>query len=182
MVVEANSIDSAKVRYTVTAQDNIDGTATLKEDEGATIIQDDVGGNITISCDPPSGSVFPIGDTEVECGATDEAGNQGTESFTVTVNPPSHSPPTLIPKQIIDGLISTIQNLDDDNVPQSVKSNLTAVLKQVSNILTDDNPDNDGSACDGFDSFTNQVNANERRDDTLTARILINFYCSSSCK
>jgi dipeptidyl aminopeptidase/acylaminoacyl peptidase len=171
-VVEANSTAGAQVKYTVTAQDNVDGTATLRED-GTTIIQDDIGGNITISCDPPSGSVFPIGDTEVQCSATDEAGNEGTESFTVTVNPPP--PPTPIPtaKQIIDRLISVIQNLDDDNVPQNVKNNLTAVLKQVSNILTDDNPNNDGSVCDRFDTFVNQVNAAERRDDdddnTLTA-------------
>jgi len=43
-------------------------------------------------------------------------------------------------------------------------------LKQVSNILTDDNPNNDESACGRFDTFINQVNAAERRDDdTLTA-------------
>jgi hypothetical protein len=168
-VVEANSTEGAQVKYIVTARDDVDGTATLEED-GTTIVQDDVGGNITISCDPPSGSVFPIGDTEVQCSATDEAGNEGTESFTVTVNPPSPPlpPPLPTPKQIIDRLISTIQNLDDDNVPQSVKTNLTSVLRQVSNILSDDNPNNDESACGRFGGFINQVNANERRD-TLTA-------------
>jgi hypothetical protein len=67
--------------------------------------------------------MFPIGDTEVECSATDEAGNTETESFTVTVNPPqSPPPPTPIPKQIIDRVMSTIQNLDDDNVPQSIQT------------------------------------------------------------
>jgi hypothetical protein len=70
-----------------------------------------------------------------------EAGNTGTESFTVIVNPPP-SPPL---EQVIDKLISTIQNLDD-NVPQSLKTSLTAVLKQVSNILSDNNPNNDESA------------------------------------
>jgi hypothetical protein len=75
-----------------------------------------------------------------------------------------------IPKQIIDRLISTIENLDDDNVPQSGKTSLTAVLKQVSNILTDINPNNDESACGRFSAFINQVNDAERRDDdTLTA-------------
>ena len=78
MVVEATSEQGAEVTYTVTAQDNVDGNATLEED-GTTVTQDDVGGNITMSCDPPSGSVFPVGDTEVECSATDEAGNTGTE-------------------------------------------------------------------------------------------------------
>jgi hypothetical protein len=158
---EATSTDGAQVTYTVTAQDDVDGTATLEED-GTTITQDDVGGDITISCDPPSGSVFPIGDTEVECSARDEAGNTGTASFTVTVNPPA--PPT--PKQVIDELISTIQNLD--NVPQGVKTSLIAVLNEVLNILNDNNPDNDESVCRTLDGFINQVNANET-SDTLTA-------------
>jgi hypothetical protein len=44
-------------------------------------------------------------------------------------------------------------------------------LKQVSNILSDNNPNNDNSACGGFGAFINQVDAAERRDDdnTLTA-------------
>jgi hypothetical protein len=42
-------------------------------------------------------------------------------------------------------------------------------LKQVSNILTDNNPNNDQSACGKLGAFINQVNANERRGDTLTA-------------
>ena len=156
MVVEATSEQGARVTYTVTAQDNVDGNATLEED-GTTITQgDDVGGDITISCDPSSGSTFPVGDTEVECSASDAAGNTGTASFTVTVN----APPTT-PAQAIDKLISIIQNLDD--VPQSVKTSLTAALKQVSNILNDNNPDNDESACGMLDALINQVNAPERR-------------------
>ena len=69
-----------------------------------------------------------------------------------------------IPKQITDRLISTIQNLVHDNVPRSVKTSLTAALKQVSNILNDDNPNNDKAAvCGKLDAFINQINAaNER--------------------
>jgi hypothetical protein len=164
IIVEATSGEQgAEVTYTVTAQDNVDDNATLEED-GTTVTQDNVGGNITISCNPPSGSVFPIGDTEVECSATDAAGNTGeTASFTVTVNP---LPPT--PAQAIDKLISDVQNLDDDNVPQSVKTSLTAPLKEASDILSDDNPNNDNAACGRLDAFINQLNANERRG-TLTA-------------
>ncbi len=61
-VVEATSSDGAQIKYTVTARDNVDGTATLQED-GKTVTQDDVGGDISISCDPASGSTFPIGKT-----------------------------------------------------------------------------------------------------------------------
>jgi arylsulfatase A-like enzyme len=91
----ATSKDGAQVRDTVTSQDNVNGTTRLGED-GTTVTQDDVRGNITISCDPTSGSVFPIGDTEVECSATDEAGNEGIASFNITVNAPPPRPPKQI--------------------------------------------------------------------------------------
>ena len=74
------------VTYNVTAEDDVDGTAILEEDN--TLTQDDDGGAIDISCEPVSGSEFPIGQTIVECIATDSAGNSDTESFLVTVNPP----------------------------------------------------------------------------------------------
>jgi hypothetical protein len=160
MVVEATNEQGAVVTYTVTAEDNVDGNATLEED-GSTVTQDEIGGDIDISCEPASGTTFPIGETRVECSATDEAGNTGDASFTVTVNPP----PT--PAQAIDELISTIENLDD-GVPQSVKTSLTAPLKEASDILNDDNPNNDKAACGKLGAFINQVNANER-SDTLTA-------------
>lgn len=43
-------------------------------------------------CNPPSGSMFPVGTTDVTCTATDAVGNTAMCSFTVTVNdmqPPS---------------------------------------------------------------------------------------------
>ena len=43
--------------------------------------QDKVGGDIAVSCNPPHGSIFPIGITTVQCSATDAAGNTGTGSF-----------------------------------------------------------------------------------------------------
>jgi hypothetical protein len=70
MVVEASSTDDdgAQVTYTVTAQDNVDGNATLEEDDGTTITQDDVGGDITISCNAAYDSTFPVGNTTtVQC-------------------------------------------------------------------------------------------------------------------
>ena len=39
----------------------------------------------TVNCNPPSGSIFPIGMTTVTCTATDTAGNIATCSFPVTV-------------------------------------------------------------------------------------------------
>jgi hypothetical protein len=56
---------SRTVNYTVTATDNCPG--------------------VTVVCNPPSGSVFPVGTTTVNCTATDAHGNTASCSFTVTV-------------------------------------------------------------------------------------------------
>ena len=40
---------------------------------------------VTIECNPPSGTAFPIGTTTVNCTATDAAGNEAACAFTVTV-------------------------------------------------------------------------------------------------
>ncbi|MDP8887719.1 MAG: HYR domain-containing protein, partial [Thermoproteota archaeon] len=93
MEVETTDPSGAVALYEVTAADNVDGTATLAED-GITITQDNVNGSITIACNPPSGSTFPVGDTRIDCTATDAAGNVGTASFTVTVELLGTPPPT----------------------------------------------------------------------------------------
>jgi streptogramin lyase len=64
--VPATSVSGAVVTYTATAVDAKDGPVTPK-------------------CDPPSGSLFPIGVTTVTCTAADKTGNTSTQSFTVTV-------------------------------------------------------------------------------------------------
>jgi hypothetical protein len=106
IVVNATSEQGAVVTYTVTTQDNVDGTFTLEED-GITITRDNAGvyanmdpispmpaqncvNQLAITCcDPVSGSIFPIGENTVECTATDSASNKATQSFTITVTPPS---------------------------------------------------------------------------------------------
>jgi PKD repeat protein len=83
----------ATVSYSVRANDYDDGTATLGE--GGQLTQDGVGGSIAISCNPASGSVFPIDDHTVQCSATDADGNVVTASFTVSVIDPSATTPGL---------------------------------------------------------------------------------------
>ena len=47
---------------------------------------DNVDAAPTVTCSPISGSVFALGDTDVDCSSTDAAGNVGTcPSFVVTV-------------------------------------------------------------------------------------------------
>lgn len=47
---------------------------------------DIVDGSVAVTCAPPSGASFGFGVTTVTCSATDDAGNTGSNSFTVTVN------------------------------------------------------------------------------------------------
>jgi len=62
----ATSKSGARVNYTVTATDNVDPNPKVK-------------------CDPPSGALFPLGTTTVNCKATDAAGNSSSGKFTVKV-------------------------------------------------------------------------------------------------
>lgn len=58
---------------------------------------DNCDGVVQPVCNPPSGSFFPEGATIVTCSATDECGNVGTCTFTVTVTVTSgdRTPPTI---------------------------------------------------------------------------------------
>lgn len=64
---EATGSNGATVSYTATATDAVDGT-------------------VDVTCEPASGSTFALGTTQVDCSATDEANNEATGSFNVTVN------------------------------------------------------------------------------------------------
>lgn len=62
--------------------------------------KDDCSTNLLIFCQPPSGSVFPVGITRVLCLARDEGGNETSCILPITVRPPrpmeatrSNSPP-----------------------------------------------------------------------------------------
>jgi hypothetical protein len=67
MTVEATGPSGATVNYSgVSAFDGLDG-------------------NVPVGCSPTSGSVFALGNTQVDCTAHDAQGNVGNANFTVTV-------------------------------------------------------------------------------------------------
>lgn len=68
MTVPCHNALLVPVQFTVTASDNCDG-------------------QVSVECDPPPGSGFPIGTTVVHCVATDSSGNTSTGSFLVTRTP-----------------------------------------------------------------------------------------------
>jgi hypothetical protein len=90
-----NLEDAVEVTFTVRAQDDVDGTALL--DQNNILTQDNVGGDIAISCDPPSGSMFrPAPATyRVDCTATDTDGNIGSGSFFIRVRYPELEEPVV---------------------------------------------------------------------------------------
>ena len=69
ILVHAEASRGTVVHFEVTAQDNIDGP-------------------VGVDCEPPSGSLFPVGTTTVTCLAEDACGNVNSCSFRVTVQPP----------------------------------------------------------------------------------------------
>ena len=72
---EATGPSGATITYSASAVDAIDDT-------------------VSVNCSISSGLIFPIGDTTVNCSATDTAGNVAEGSFTITVQ--DATPPTLI--------------------------------------------------------------------------------------
>jgi hypothetical protein len=136
IVVQATSANGAQVTFAVSAEDNVDGTATL---DGNGFTQDNVGGDISIDCTLPPGTTFPVGSTTVQCNATDAAGNTGTASFTVTVQ--DTTPPTIttVPEDITvqatsgsDVAVVTFEVAAEDDVDG------TATLDEENTLIQDD--------------------------------------------
>ncbi|MGB2873984.1 MAG: HYR domain-containing protein [Gaiellaceae bacterium] len=66
LAVTTKSKRGKRVRFSVTATDQVDGS-------------------VSVSCKPPSGSLFRLGRTAVTCKAMDSSGNTATGRFTVQV-------------------------------------------------------------------------------------------------
>jgi HYR domain len=65
------------------------------------------GTDVTLSCDPPSGSVFPVGNTTVTCTASDNEGHTTNCTFIVTVILDTEAPVLTCPSNIV------VQTCDD---------------------------------------------------------------------
>lgn len=108
--VNCSVTDSGALRtngsFTVTVVDTTPPTLTLPTNQtaeatgpnGAAVsfsasASDVVAGSRLVSCNPTSGSTFPLGTTTVNCSASDGNGNSASGSFTVTVR--DTTPPTL---------------------------------------------------------------------------------------
>ena len=114
----------------------------------------------SVSCTPPSGSTFAIGDTTVTCTATDAAGNEAEGSFSVHVRGAGEQ---------IDDLQHLLVVITD--IPSSVRQSLNAKLVDAETALADGDA---AGACDGLKAFIGQSRAQSGRKLTADlAAVLI---------
>jgi hypothetical protein len=112
---------------------------------------DETDGRLAVSCTPPPGDVFPIGDTTVACTAIDAAGNESTAAFTVHVKGAG--------EQVAD-LLALIEGYDLGNLGSSLGDK----LRTVQRFLVAGKP---GQAEENLAAFASQVEA--QRGKGLTA-------------
>ncbi len=113
-----------------------------------------------LTSSPTSGSTFGIGDTIVNCTATDAAGNQAICTFTVHVNGAAEQ---------VNNLIAQVQRL---GLPSGTANSLSVKLQGAASALDRGNSE---AACGNLGAFLNEVNAQTGRKltsaqaDVLTA-------------
>ncbi len=125
IVIEATGHSGEEVTFTASSTDNISPTGP------------------EVTCVPPSGSTFTLGNTTVSCSATDTAGNTATDTFLVTIedttDPEITAPgdqtfeatgPITSPTELIIATATDIADasLDIDSTPTSFGLGTTEVL------------------------------------------------------
>ena len=81
---------------------------------------DIVDGSLGVNCNPQSGSTFHLGQTKVQCSATDSAGNTGTNDFIITIR--DTTPPETTLENVSVGWLGSI-NYGDTTPSNDVNFN-----------------------------------------------------------
>ena len=131
VTVKDTSPPTFKVPHSILKQaDDLQG-ANITYDANAS---DTVDGNTVTTCDPPSGSTFPLGLNQVKCTATDKSGNKAEASFSVIIGqtPSDESTEEAIPvlsqnetNQLKSPESTVSENITDDSTPETVSENIT---------------------------------------------------------
>ena len=123
ITINATSPAGATVAYTVTATD-----------PGGS-------GVASVDCTPPSGTVFAIGDTTVDCTATDNVGNVAHASFTVHVKGAAEQLADLLvavtgvgPGKMLADRVKHIQGHVARNMKKGACDDLNRFVKQVNDM------------------------------------------------
>lgn len=142
VVVNATQPDGAIVPYSISASDALSGVAST-------------------ACTPPSGSLFPIGTTQVTCTATDLAGNRAEAQLAVTVRGAAD--------QLLD-LLELVRRMPFSTL---VKARLTTLLQSALN-----NPQNTGVVCEILRFFI--VVAEQYRGRAIPSDLVAQFVADAS--
>ena len=141
---QADTPQGSRITYNANASDTVDGKTIT-------------------TCNPPSGSIFPLGLNQVTCTATDKSGNSGDASFSVIIgqstnNMPStetgvstlsqnesnqlHSPELTVSKNATEPTspeLTVSKNATEPTSPElTVSKNATAESPAVDNIIEND--------------------------------------------
>jgi streptogramin lyase len=128
IVGNASSPSGAVVSYSVSAEDDVDGP-------------------VDVVCAPSSGSVFPIGTTQVVCTASDAAGNEASASFDVHVKGASEQ---------LDDLLAQVDGLGPG---ASLKDKLSEAIAEL-------DAGDEGATCEKLNAFANAVQAQSSKSLT----------------
>jgi hypothetical protein len=159
---------------TVTVEDTtppaVTGTSVTAEATGpftyvsfSTSATDLVDGVVAVSCVPPSGAAFALGNTSVTCSATDGHGNTGTGSLTVTVvdtTPPALTLPADITENATSASGNTISfsasatDLVDGSVPVACVPPSGSSFAITTTTVTCTTTDSEGNTSTGSFSVT----------------------------
>jgi len=145
--------------------------------DGATInydlptVTDDTDPNPTISCDPVSGSLFPIGTTVVTCTAENVLGNTSTASFSVIVLPISitFDTDTTITTDtfITEGEIWTVNPGVTLTIDSGVTINNEGTINDFGTIDNNGTIDNEGLIDNSFGTINNNDNGTINNEGTI---------------
>ena len=147
VTVKDSSPPTFKVPNSILKQtDNTKG-ANVAYDANAS---DAVDGNTLATCNPPTGSMFPLGLSQVTCMATDKSGNSANASFSVIVGQTTANTgnePTVMTlsqnesNQLISPQVTVSNNITDEStsLPVTVSNNITdESTPDVENLIEND--------------------------------------------
>jgi sugar lactone lactonase YvrE len=132
---QADNLEGTKITYDANASDTVDGSAVT-------------------TCDPPSGTTFPLGLNQVKCTATDKSGNTAETSFSVIIGqtPSEESTSNTISilsdnetNQLKSPEFPVSENITDDATPEfpvseNITDDATQPLEDLVENVTDDLP------------------------------------------
>src|ERR1051325_10413296 len=130
---QADDLKGAKITYDANASDTVDGSTKA-------------------TCDPPSGSMFPLGLNYVTCMATDKSGNTGQASFSVIVG-------------------QTTSEINKENGISNLSQNKTSQLISSQSTVSDNTTDNVPSQSTVSDNTTDNVPSQSTVSDNTTDNV-----------